>query len=113
MAKSLLQAYALFFFGGFIGLHHIYLNRDVQSILWSCSCGGFFFGMIYDFFRMPAYIRYANCKPNNMISLKSNDPKDEPRPPIKIISIIGQILFAHLFSIVFYYIIPPVRDLEN
>ena len=39
MAKSLIISYILWFFGGFVGLHHFYLNRTTQGFLWLCLPG--------------------------------------------------------------------------
>lgn len=41
MAKSLIISYILWFFGGFVGLHHFYLNRTTQGFLWLCLPGKF------------------------------------------------------------------------
>ena len=36
MAKSVILTYLLWFFGGGFGLHHFYLNRNIQGFLWLC-----------------------------------------------------------------------------
>ena len=41
-AKSKLVAYLLWFFLGWAGIHHFYLRRYHQGILWLTSFGGFF-----------------------------------------------------------------------
>jgi TM2 domain-containing membrane protein YozV len=37
---SLFVAYILWLVGGFFGLHHFYLGRDLQAFLWWCLPGG-------------------------------------------------------------------------
>jgi|GEM_PF-4432071 len=59
--KSLTLTYALWFFGGFLGLHHFYLERDSQAFLWWASLGGYFgMGWIRDLFVIPKYVAEAN-----------------------------------------------------
>ena len=90
----------------------LFIGRDSQVILWLCSfCGGFL-GLFYDLFRIPAYVRRVNNESNYLIP---ESDKDTPKikPPIKLVSIVAQILYAYLFSIVFYYLIPPARDFEH
>ena len=41
MAKSLILTYLLWLFGGGFGLHHFYLNRNIQGFLWLCLPGKF------------------------------------------------------------------------
>ena len=62
--KSLQTAYILWFVGGFLGLHHFYLERDIQGFLWLCFPGGFILGWIRDFWRLPDYVDEANDEPH-------------------------------------------------
>ena len=39
MAKSLIVTYILWLFGGFLGLHHFYLNRIIHGFLYMCCPG--------------------------------------------------------------------------
>ena len=41
MAKSVILTYLLWLFGGGFGLHHFYLNRNIQGFLWLCLPGKF------------------------------------------------------------------------
>eukprot|EP00049_Salpingoeca_infusionum_P024308 m.15584 g.15584 ORF g.15584 m.15584 type:complete len:407 (-) comp6673_c0_seq1:209-1429(-) len=58
--KNVLVAYLLYFFGGALGWHHLYLDREAQASLWSVTGGGFGFGLLFDFFRIPSYVSEAN-----------------------------------------------------
>ena len=59
-SKSVLLAYLLWAIGGWFGLHHIYLERDEQALLWSTSFCAFGAGWFRDFFRIPDYVAQAN-----------------------------------------------------
>lgn len=59
--KSLLVAYLLWFFGGFFGLHHLYLRRDGHAFFMFCTLGGYLgFGWITDAFCLPEYVNQFN-----------------------------------------------------
>lgn len=59
--KSLLVAYLLWLFGGFFGLHHLYLQRDGHAFFMFCTLGGYLgFGWITDAFYMPEYVCQFN-----------------------------------------------------
>lgn len=53
-------AYALWALGGPLGLHHLYLRRDSHALLWMLTLGGFGFGWVREFIRIPAYVGEAN-----------------------------------------------------
>ena len=40
--KSLVVTYICWLFGGFFGLHHLYLHRDRHAFVWWCTLGGYF-----------------------------------------------------------------------
>merc|ERR1712083_355952 len=70
MAKSLILTYLLWLFGGNFGLHHFYLNRDIQGFLWLCLPGGYFgLGWFRDLWRIPTYVREANDDPDYLKNL--------------------------------------------
>lgn len=45
---SMTVAYILWLFGGIFGLHHLYLGRDGQALIWWLSWGGYIFGWLGD-----------------------------------------------------------------
>ncbi|KAM6981661.1 dnaJ homolog subfamily C member 22 isoform 1-T2 [Tautogolabrus adspersus] len=60
MAKSVMVAYFLWAVGGPLGLHHLYLGRDSHALLWMLTIGGFGFGWVREFTRIPAYVGEVN-----------------------------------------------------
>lgn len=62
--KSKLVAYFLWLIGGIFGAHHIYLERDKQAFVWTCTLGGYCgFGCLRDLFRIPSYVAEYNADP--------------------------------------------------
>ena len=68
--KSIIIAYVLWLVGGLFGLHHFYLRRYFQGIVWSLTLGGFGIGWIYDFFQIPGFVKYSNHQQNYMERLE-------------------------------------------
>jgi|UniRef100_A0A2S2QFG1 DnaJ family protein C protein 22 len=59
--KSKALTYLLWLVGGVCGLHHFYLGRDLQGVLWWCTFGGYFgFGWLRDVFYIGEYVADAN-----------------------------------------------------
>ena len=59
--KSKLSAYLLWIVGGFFGLHHYYIGRDDQGLLWLTSFGGYFgLGWLRDGLKIATYVGEAN-----------------------------------------------------
>ena len=59
--KNLFVAYLFALIGGIFGLHHLYLGRTQQALVWFTTFGGFGFGIVYDlFFAMKSYVLEAN-----------------------------------------------------
>lgn len=59
--KSKILTYLLWLVGGVCGLHHFYLGRDLQGVLWWCTFGGYFgFGWLRDLFYIGEYVADAN-----------------------------------------------------
>eukprot|EP00055_Hartaetosiga_balthica_P002886 m.5665 g.5665 ORF g.5665 m.5665 type:complete len:170 (-) comp2446_c0_seq2:809-1318(-) len=58
--KSLFWTFLRFVFGGLFGMHHFYLNRDFQAVIWTATFGGFGIGLLYDFFFLTRYVEIAN-----------------------------------------------------
>ncbi|KAL1020898.1 hypothetical protein UPYG_G00006120 [Umbra pygmaea] len=60
MVKKVTVTYALWAFGGPLGLHHLYLGRDSHALLWMLTLGGFGVGWARELLRIPAYVGEAN-----------------------------------------------------
>jgi DnaJ homolog subfamily C member 22 len=65
-AKSLKIAYILCILGGLLGLHHFYLGRHKQALVWLSTLGGFFIGALFDLYKMRQYVDEANQEPKYM-----------------------------------------------
>lgn len=62
--------YFFWLIGGLFGLHHFYLERDIQCFLSWCTIGGYFgFGWLRDIFYIPSYVRDANQEPKSVADL--------------------------------------------
>lgn len=55
-------AYLLWLFFGFLGVHRFYLGKVGTGLLYLFTGGGFFFGWVIDFFRIPSLVREANLR---------------------------------------------------
>lgn len=58
--KSKFWAYFWWLFGGFLGAHHWYLERDNQALIWFGTGGCFGIGWLRDLYRIPTYVADAN-----------------------------------------------------
>uniref|UniRef100_A0A8P4GDA3 DnaJ homolog subfamily C member 22 n=1 Tax=Dicentrarchus labrax TaxID=13489 RepID=A0A8P4GDA3_DICLA len=85
--------YALWAAGGPLGLHHLYLGRDSHALLWMLTLGGFGFGWIREFIRIPAYVSEAN----------QDAEKERKRPPIKVPPSVGPVRFAGQVCVGIYF----------
>ena len=108
MSKYTLIAYILWLLFGWFGLHHFYLRRDNQGILWLTSFAGLFgIGWLRDFWRIPSYVADANEDPSYMEYLRAHISYNK-RPPIwyNLHRIVGQILFGYFYRELFWFAIP-------
>eukprot|EP01071_Lankesteria_metandrocarpae_P008507 Lankesteria_metandrocarpae@DN4980_c1_g1_i1.p1 len=98
MAKSLILSFTLWVLGGPVGLHHLYLCRDLQFLLWFCSFGGFLMGWLSDLCRIPSYVAQANRSTAYLDSWL-------PRRGRSVRSIqIARFIGAYVFSLYFEFI---------
>lgn len=93
MVKSVMAAYALWALGGPLGLHHLYLGRDSHALLWMLTLGGFGFGWVREFIRIPAYVDEAN----------RDAEKERKRPPITVPPPVGPVRFAGQVCVGIYF----------
>lgn len=108
MAKYTLVAYFLWLTLGWFGVHHFYLGRDKQGILWLTSFAGFFgVGWIRDFYRISVYVKDANEEQSYM-SLLGSEIRYYGRPSIfqNLHRIVGMFLFGWLYRALIYSCIP-------
>lgn len=110
MAKSLLLTYILWLLGGFLGAHHIYLRRYKQAFIWWCFPGGYFgAGWFRDIWRIPEYVKDVNNDPNYLTML-SEKMREMPKPPIKIVRLLGQLVVGNMFGVLIKMAFPDKED---
>ncbi|XP_030588963.1 dnaJ homolog subfamily C member 22 isoform X4 [Archocentrus centrarchus] len=93
MVKSVVVAYALWAVGGPLGLHHLYLGRDTHALLWMLTLGGFGFGWVREFIRIPAYVSEANQEAE----------EERKRPPILVPPPLNPVRFAGQVCVGIYF----------
>ena len=99
MAKSLCLAYTFWLFGGFFGLHHLYLRRYIQAFLWWCLPGGYFgAGWFRDLWRIPEYVRDANNDPKHLRDV-TEKMKQMEKPPFSMVRCMGQMIVGNTFGL--------------
>lgn len=86
-------AYALWAVGGPLGLHHLYLGRDSHALLWMLTLGGFGFGWVREFVRIPAYVGEAN----------QDAEKERRRPSTMVLPSVGPVRFAGQVCVGIYF----------
>ncbi|CAO2600924.1 DnaJ homolog subfamily C member 22 [Lemmus lemmus] len=94
MAKGLLMTYALWVFGGPIGLHHLYLGRDSHALLWMLTLGGGGLGWLWEFWKLPSFVAQAN---------RTQGQKQRPgegRPSLSLLRFAGQMIVGIYFGLV-------------
>ncbi|XP_050542196.1 dnaJ homolog subfamily C member 22 [Daktulosphaira vitifoliae] len=104
--KSKFLAYLLWLFGGLCGLHHFYLGRDIQGLLWWCTFGGYFgVGWFRDLFYIGKYVDYANDDEHYRRKM-AFEIRANPKPPFSSCRFTGMVMVGYLFSTVVSLAIP-------
>ncbi|CAI8044298.1 TM2 domain-containing protein DDB_G0287015 [Geodia barretti] len=108
-SKSKLVAYLLWFFLGWAGIHHFYLRRYRQGVLWLTSFGGLFgIGYLGDIFRLQKYVHYSNKRYLFVERLRQNKKysKSGPRVSDNFHRIVSQVMFGIFYRGLIYCAIP-------
>lgn len=96
--KSMFITYFLWLIGGIFGLHHFYLERDIQCFLCWCTLGGYFgFGWLRDIFYIPSYVRDANQEPKSVADL-TQKLRTHKKPPFSTSRFTSMIAMGYLFG---------------
>ncbi|CAI6349317.1 unnamed protein product [Macrosiphum euphorbiae] len=104
--KSKTLTYLLWLVGGVCGLHHFYLGRDLQGVLWWCTFGGYFgFGWLRDLFYIGEYVADAN-KDEKYMKKVDYMVRVYEKPPFSTVRFTGMVVVAYLFSTVVSLAIP-------
>ncbi|KAL1130913.1 hypothetical protein AAG570_012154 [Ranatra chinensis] len=99
-------AYFLWLVGGFLGLHHFYLGRDLQGFLWWSTLGGYFgCGWLRDLFLIPQYVKDANNDSQYLAKL-SEKMRTNKVPPFSTSRFTGMVIVGYLFGSVVSSAIP-------
>jgi hypothetical protein len=112
--KSLLFAYVLWALPlivppvGLLGLHHVYLGRDVHAALYMLSFGGFGFGWLRDGVRLSDYVRQASPSVEER-ELERKRRELYPRPG-GLVRLIAAGYFASTFSLVLRSVWPAPEE---
>ena len=106
MMKNIFFTYMLWFFFGWLGLHHLYLGRDRQAFVWLTTFGGFFgVGWMRDLWRIPDYVDEANQEAYFMYSLR-NKMKHRKKPSLNITRFAGEMMAGYFYGILAQLAIP-------
>ena len=112
--KSLLFAYVLWALPllvppvGLLGLHHVYLGRDVHAALYMLSFGGFGLGWLRDGVRLSDYVRQASPSAEER-ELERKRRELYPRPG-GLVRLLAAGYFATNFSLVLRSVWPAAED---
>eukprot|EP00929_Paragymnodinium_shiwhaense_P119293 TRINITY_DN91185_c0_g1_i1.p1 TRINITY_DN91185_c0_g1~~TRINITY_DN91185_c0_g1_i1.p1 ORF type:complete len:363 (-),score=61.37 TRINITY_DN91185_c0_g1_i1:333-1364(-) len=100
--KSSFTAYVLLLIGGPFGLHHLYLHRSTQALLWACSfgLGGFFgVGLARDVVRIPSYVSACSDGRAEQDFLEA-EMKYYKQPPWSFTRLVAMLFFGSWFGLV-------------
>lgn len=100
-----MMAYALWAVGGPLGLHHLYLGRDSHALLWMLTLGGFGFGWIREFIRIPAYVGESNQETQK---IRKSSPSVGPARFVGQVCVgiyFGTVALIGLNSLRFFYLL--------
>lgn len=104
--KSVFVTFLLWLFGGFFGLHHFYLHRDMQAFIWWCTLGGYFgIGWFIDFFKIRDMVKDFNEEPEYMEKLQVKMTYHR-KPPFSTIRFMGAVVVAYFWGELFQMSIP-------
>ena len=113
MAKSSLKTYTLWLLFGWLGIHHFYLHRTYQGVIWLSTWGGFGLGLVADIFQIPEYVAAANEEKHYLEKL-GLEMRHSKKPPIcaNIFRILWLFVIGSLYrSFVLFFLpeyLPPI-----
>lgn len=104
--KSIFWTYVLWMIGGFVGAHHVYLERDAQAFVYFSTFGGYLgLGWFRDIYRIPSYVRDANDHPNFVNDFKQK-VRANRKPPFSSVRYATENAVAYFWAEIFLNAIP-------
>ncbi|CAG5121524.1 unnamed protein product [Candidula unifasciata] len=110
MASTVI-AYIIWLFLGWAGLHHLYLGRVNQAIVWFATFGGCGVGLIRDFWKIPEYVRWCNGD----VSLQRKHLQRtimKPRPGCSTFRFVGMLVMGLIAATVFSALVPDFSQMS-
>ncbi|XP_076248870.1 TM2 and DnaJ domain-containing protein wurst [Calliopsis andreniformis] len=104
--KSTFWAYVLWLFGGLVGAHHVYLERDAQAFVYFSTFGGYVgLGWLRDIYRIPSYVADANEDPRFIDDFKQK-VRTNAKPPFSSVRFAAETGVAYLWAELYRNAIP-------
>lgn len=104
--KSIFWTYVLWMFGGLVGAHHVYLERDAQAFIYFSTLGGYVgLGWLRDIYRIPSYVQEANDHPNFLNDFKQK-VRNNRKPPFSTVRFATENAVAYFWAEIFRNAIP-------
>ena len=110
--SSLPVTYLLWLLFGWLGLHHVYLNRWRHAVVWFMTLGGFGIGWARDFWKIPDYVAYAE-KNKDLMKLLYMKMSVIKSPDCSFIRKVGMVVLGMLTSIALCGLLPNYDSLEK
>lgn len=96
----------LWLVGGWFGLHHLYLGRDLQAFVWWSTLGGYIgLGWFVDVFRIPEMVRDANEDPAHMEKL-NQQWRTHSKPEFSVVRYAFSFLVSYWYAQLILLAIP-------
>ena len=104
--KSLFLTYVIWLIWGWLGLHHLYLGRDIQAFVWLSTFGGVFgLGWCRDLWRIPEYVDDAN-EERYFVDELERKVRLRKEPAFSVTRFAGQMLVGYFYGILVRLAIP-------
>ncbi|UJR20936.1 hypothetical protein I4U23_024045 [Adineta vaga] len=99
-------AYFFALTGGLFGIHHLYLRRTQQALLWFTTFGGFGIGLLYELlFSIRKYVQEAN-NDNSFHDFYQKKMREQKSPAFELTRFGGQFIVAMFYGFITYYAFP-------
>ncbi|KAJ8924741.1 hypothetical protein NQ315_000894 [Exocentrus adspersus] len=103
--KSVIWAYVCWLFGGILGLHLFYLERDAHAFLTWSTLGGYGLGWLADITKIPRYVRDCNNDQKFLAELVERMRRNS-KPPFSTSRFISAITVSYMWGQLIMLAIP-------